>query len=143
MAELKNLPHIKYDYVKPDYFSVDPMKPLIEEMVGELRIQEENHIMKAVADVGISVDKPRLLQALTDAKAFYEEGYRAAMNRADVVEVVRCKDCKYFIPDKYLDHTKYPNDLEADGLCGNIDKYKDEDCFCSSGAKMDGEGEGE
>ena len=66
-----------------------------------------------------------------------------AIPAADVVEVVRCKDCKYFIPDKCLDHTKYPNDLEADGLCGNIDKYTDEDRFCSSGAKMDGKGEGE
>ncbi len=93
MAEFKNLPHIKYDHEKPDYFSIDPMKPIIEEFMTDFRIQEENHIMRAVAGVGISVDKPRLLQALTDARAFYEEGYRAAMNRADVVEVVRCGEC--------------------------------------------------
>ena len=66
---------------------IDPMKPLIEEFIGEFRLQKENHIMRAVADVGIVVDKPRLMKALTDAQSFYEEGYRAAMNKADVVEV--------------------------------------------------------
>ena len=56
----------------------------------------------------------------------------------DAVEVVRCKNCVHFIPDEFLDHTEYPNDLEADGLCDNIDKYTDGDRYCSSGAKMDG-----
>jgi hypothetical protein len=48
----------------------------------------------------------------------------------NLVRVVRCKDCKHFIPDEMLDHTKYPNDLEADGVCDNIDKYTDKDHFC-------------
>lgn len=58
-------------------------------------------------------------------------------NKADFVEVVRCKDCEYFIPDKYLNHTKYPNDLEADGLCDNIDKYTDENRYCSSAKRKE------
>ena len=50
-------------------------------------------------------------------------------------EIITCKDCKYFIPDEYLDHIEYPNDLEADGLCDNIDKYTDIDRYCSSAKK--------
>ena len=65
--------------------------------------------------------------------------YEANISKpSDVVEVVRCKNCVHFIPDEFLDHTEYPNDLEADGLCDNIDKYTDGDRYCSSGVKMDG-----
>ena len=117
---------------------IDPMKPLIEEFMTEWRIQHDDNVMKAVADVGIVVDKPRLMQALTDAKAFYEEGYRAAMNRADVVEVVRCKDCKYQDDcARQMVHTTRDYVLEQ-----NISTYNKID-FCSFGAKMDGKGEGE
>ena len=144
MVEYNNLLHMGYDYEKPDEY-IDPMKPIIEEIMGEFRIQQEDNVMKAVADVGIYVDKPRLMQALTDAKAFYEEGYRAAMQRADVVEVVRCKDCKYWNEkgfDPILD-VKF-------GIC-NCEHLEndyfyietDETDFCSYGAKMDGKGEGE
>lgn len=138
MAELKNLPHIKYDYEKPDYFSIDPMKPLIEEIIGEFRIQEENNIMKAVSDVGIVVDKPRLLQALTDAKAFYEEGYRAAMYREVRHERfewgyrngqygIWCTNCGAGWTDSE-----------------NAEWIAHEHDYCPKcGAKMDGKGEGE
>ena len=138
MDEFKNLPHLKYDCGKPNEY-IDPMKPLIEEFMTDFRIQEENHIMRAVADVGIVVDKPRLMQALTDAKAFYEEGYMAAMNRPNVVEVVRCKDCKYFVKYK----------CRADGgmeqmMCTLVNGTYDENWYCADGvAKMDGKGEGE
>ena len=54
---------------------------------------------------------------------------------ADVVEVVRCKDCVDYIPDADLDHEQLPNDLEADGYCDNWLKYTDAHCFCSSGRK--------
>jgi hypothetical protein len=58
-------------------------------------------------------------------------------NKADFVEVVRCKDCKCYIPDSELDHNEYPNPLEADGLCENIDKYTDETDFCCYGERSD------
>ena len=54
---------------------------------------------------------------------------------ADVVEVVRCKNCVDYIPNADLDHEQMPNDLEADGYCDNWLKYTDAHCFCSSGRK--------
>lgn len=77
---------------------IEPMKPIVEQIVSSIRTQQEDSIMRAVCDCGIVVDKERLVQALTDARSFYEEGYRAAMNAADVVEVVRCQNCVHAEP---------------------------------------------
>ena len=52
------------------------MKPIIEILQKELQMQMEDGIMKAVQEVGITVDKERLETALYDARAFYDEGYR-------------------------------------------------------------------
>lgn len=73
------------------------MKPLIDEFLTDFRIQQEDNVMRAIGEVGICVDKPRLEKALTDARAFYDEGYRAAMRSDDVVQFP-CKigDTVYF-----------------------------------------------
>lgn len=63
------------------------MKPIIRQFVGQLHTEYENGVMKAVQSVGFDVDKDRLLQALTDARAFYEEGYRAAMRQSKWISV--------------------------------------------------------
>ena len=57
---------------------------------------------------------------------------------ADVVEVVRCKDCKYFVKYK----------CRADGgiermMCSLVNGTYDENWYCADGAKMDGKGESE
>ena len=55
----------------------DFMKPIIDLFSTEMRTAVDNGIMKAVYDVGVNVDKERLLQALKDARAFWHEGYEA------------------------------------------------------------------
>ena len=50
----------------------------------------------------------------------------------DVVKVVRCKDCKHYIPKENLTD-EYDNSIGADGLCDNTDTYTDETDFCSYG----------
>ena len=140
MAEYKDL--LKYDYEKPE-FPIDPMKPLIEEIMSEFRIQHDDNVMKAVADVGIVVDKPRLMQALTDAKAFYEEGYRAAMQRADVVEV---RHGIWVERDQWVCNSDDKPVAKIGTIficsqCGRAEHNKKPYCHC--GAKMDGKGEGE
>lgn len=61
---------------------------------------------------------------------------------ADVVEVVRCKDCKHNVANwqhDELDATDYTDIVcdyfMTDGMCPTD--------YCSYGAKMDGKGEGE
>ena len=58
---------------------------------------------------------------------------------ADVAEVVRCKDCKYFIDDGYgQPYCKYHTDNV--GYCDEA-CWVDENDFCSYDKRMDGEGE--
>ena len=67
------------------------MKPIIEQFITDFRIQSEDNVMRAVGEYGIHVDKQRLMQALTDARDFYEEGYRAAMR-----SIVHCLYCEHY-----------------------------------------------
>ena len=58
----------------------DSMKPIIELAYSQMRMEQENYILRAVQGVGVSVDKDRLIQALTDAHLFWDEGYEAGVN---------------------------------------------------------------
>ena len=58
------------------------------------------------------------------------------VNTADVVEVVRCKDCRHFCPYEGEEHKGDCNELVGLESC----VYEDD--FCSYGeAKMDGKGD--
>lgn len=63
------------------------MENLIKQELSDVRLWNEDNVFRAVINVGIQVDKDRLSQALTDARAFYEEGYRAAMGRSEWISV--------------------------------------------------------
>lgn len=64
---------------------------------------------------------------------------KVTAEKKDLVEVVRCKDCKHFTPKEKLNPIKYINPLEADGLCENSDKYIDSDDYCSYGVRKGAE----
>lgn len=55
----------------------------------------------------------------------------------DLVEVIRCKNCKYYISAEDMKNDEiyrdYDNVLNADGLCMSSDKWADEMDFCSDG----------
>lgn len=63
------------DLIEPIDEYIDPMTPVINSIGKDFAIQFEGEVMRAVREVGVVIDKDRLLQALTDAKHFYEEGY--------------------------------------------------------------------
>ena len=52
------------------------MEPIIKACMTELNTQMEGDVLKVCHSYGIDVDKERLMQALTDARKFYDEGYR-------------------------------------------------------------------
>ena len=85
------------------------------------------------------INREALLELLKDEERY---GYLCmhdvmSIPAADVVEVVRCKDCKWFIPDNDLDHEEYPNGVWADGLCSNILKFSDVNDYCSYGKRKE------
>ena len=65
----------------------------------------------------------------------YAEQCKSFKNKDDYAEVVRCENCKYFIPDAELDKEKYQNIIEADGYCDNCLRYTDKTDYCSSGRR--------
>lgn len=55
----------------------DTMQPIIRLAMADFETQLEGTIMCCVQNVHVDEDKDRLVQALTDARKFYDEGYRA------------------------------------------------------------------
>jgi hypothetical protein len=60
----------------------DTMMPIIELAYKQMQMKQEEQIMKAVMDVDVHVDKERLIKALSDARSFYDEGYKAGQKVA-------------------------------------------------------------
>ena len=67
-------------------------KSPIDLIVGQMNIQFEGEVCKAVQNVGVDVDKDELLKALQYDRGQYQNGYNDMDN-----EIVRCKDCKYLL----------------------------------------------
>ena len=60
---------------------------------GNLEMQFEGEILKAVQRADITVDRDELIRALRYDREQYQKGFDDA--RKGAVLVVRCKDCKY------------------------------------------------
>lgn len=60
---------------------------------GNLEMQFEGEILKAVQRADITVDKDELIRALRYDREQYQKGFDDA--RKGAVPVVRCKDCKH------------------------------------------------
>jgi hypothetical protein len=71
------------------------MEAIIKNIVGDMIANMENECVKVCQNYGFDVDKERLTRALTDARKFYDEGYRDG-KAAAMDEIVRCKDCKHY-----------------------------------------------
>lgn len=59
------------------------MKPIIELIYDEpkFEIDVDNMIYKAVQNIGVNVDKERLVEALRYSRSFYDEGYETAKRK--------------------------------------------------------------
>lgn len=67
----------------------------IEIIQGELHTEMDGAIMKAVQQVGISVNKSELLYALAYDRSQYQLGFIDGKRKA-MEEIVHCKDCVYW-----------------------------------------------
>nr|WP_296955246.1 hypothetical protein [uncultured Mediterraneibacter sp.] len=66
----------------------------------------------------------------------------------DIVKVIRCKDCQYYIsasdvkankvnPEDYDYYNTWVNHLGADGICTSTDTWTDETDYCSNAKKRE------
>lgn len=62
---------------------------------GNLEMQFDGEILKAVQRADIIVDRDELIRALRYDREQYQKGFDDA--RKDAVPVVRCKDCKHLV----------------------------------------------
>ena len=126
---------------------------------GRINVQLEGDILKAVQDIGVTVDKEQLLAALEYDRNQYCKGYSDAVQERGLAEVVRCKDCKYFKPAHFKadDGTEEPWDetFSFDGRSDGIHygarckherntaygqkdmAFRKADDFCSYGERKD------
>ena len=96
----------------------------IGEQIGtELVEQEEEYIFSVVKRMYVDVDKDELVKALAYDRDQYEKGYSDG-RMAREAEIVRCKDCKYY--------------LKAERMCKDtygFDRWWKPDDFCSYGER--------
>ena len=117
-----------FDY--PEYDS--PMR-LIFQKQEEIAKDFANHVdevtYKAIHNVGVDIDKDKLIQALTQDKKRYEEAYRNGY-KAREAELIRCKDCKFnkfSITDRWI-------------LCKLTRIPQKNDWFCADGERRSDNG---
>lgn len=96
-------------------------KSPIEMIMGQIRTQQEDHVFKAVQEVGITVDKEELLKALKYDRDQYNKGYHDAlvarsMLAEDIKEGVAREifaEIERIIGDKYNHYVFGNNDLDS------------------------------
>lgn len=113
-------------------------KSPIEIIQGELHTEMDGAIMKAVQQVGISVNKNELLYALAYDRSQYQLGFIDGKRKARE-EIVHCKDCKH---QRKLFHA---DARRKDGgyfiyWCDLVDGYSHvclDDDYCSKGERRE------
>lgn len=78
-------------------------KSPIEITYGQMKMQIENDIVRAVQSYNVNVDREELIRALQYDRNQYEKGYMEGCEKcymdakaAAMAELVRCKDCKHY-----------------------------------------------
>lgn len=87
-----------------------PISVFYDQVMTDLKKQQEEHIYRAVVNVGVSVDKDELVKALNYDRGQYGKGYDDGYDDgygAALRERIRCRDCKY-----------------------SRDVYEDGECYC-------------
>ena len=112
-------------------------KSPIEIIYGQMQTQVENGIYETIQKYDINVDKEELIKALQYDRNQYEAGYKARDE-----EIVRCKDCKYFMgySDEYKTKVEGANgDCYIRLMSSTSEQFNavDEDDFCSYGERKE------
>ena len=99
----------------------------IDVIMGQMNTSYENGIYKAVQNAGVYVDKNELLKALQYDRRQYQKGYADRDS-----EIIRCRDCKYWLPMNRFDPDYHPDRGQCELNCW----IRDFDWFCADGEKV-------
>ena len=101
-------------------------KSPIEIAYGQMQLQIEKEVYRAVQRCNVNVDKDELVKALSYDRDQYYKGYRDAMNA-----IVRCKDCRLYLTDTTYCQEHNKGYCELDGC------VKNKSHFCGFGDRKD------
>ena len=113
-----------------------PVHLYMTDVQTQLIKKQEEQILKAVQSVAVGVDHDELFRALKYDREQYEKGYQDAVREKNLVEVVRCKDCKHRVVG--WSNGEYQCGNPYYGMASGVD-LRDED-FCSYGERKDDDG---
>lgn len=92
----------------------------IEMIMGQMHMEVEGKICKAVQDIGVNVDREELLKALRYDRGQYGKGY------ADRdAEIVRCRDCIYRTECEHLRYQQTKCDVTDDWYCADGRRWEE------------------
>jgi hypothetical protein len=100
----------------------------IQIAIGQMRMEHDNNIYRAVQEYGVDVDKDELIKALRYDRGQYEKGYVNGYNRID--EVVRAvfEDIEVALTMNHCQHKPFGSgeyvDYFANGLEEDIAEIK-------------------
>ena len=94
--------------------------------MSEMQAKIEDDIYKAIQNYGINVDKDELIKALSYDRHQYQKGY----DDRDA-EIIRCKDCKCWLPMNRFDPDYHPGRGQCELNCW----VRDFDWFCADGKR--------
>ena len=116
----KQPPKIDYDKLMPENYVIECATKLAEKQ-DEIILKTIQHIGNIV-HIDYTIDKNKVIEALTD--------YQRKINgTADLVEVVRCKDCKHAIINE--NHKDKPLICVRTKMCGTTNPV----FFCAAGER--------
>lgn len=98
-------------------------KSPIEIIQEEVKMLYEDAVVKAIQPYLISVNKAELIAALKYDRAQYDNGYADGRAARDA-EIIRCKDCKYYMDVGFT-------------VCPFMRVICDENDFCSNAERKD------
>ena len=78
-----------------------PIEMMMSKAVYEAQAQHEKHILRAVLNVGINVDKEELIKALQYDRGQYDKGYADGV-REFAKMLMEKAQCKVFCDDRLL-----------------------------------------
>lgn len=88
-------------------------------VLGSMHTQLDGEIMRAVQEVGVSVDEEELIRALEYDREQYWRGYQDAKD-----EIVRCQNCGWW--------HRFKSPCARSGVCDKYAFTKSEDGYCDS-----------
>ena len=104
-----------------------PIEMVFSDLVSDSVKKADEYIVACVQQVGVKVDKNELIKALKFDREQYEKGWNDRDN-----EIVRCKDCKKYIPCQKLP-------IGTSQWCDLFDRATCEMNYCGWGERREDE----